>query len=164
MGSQVRDHILRRFSGEWLSPVERMAEVISLLSKRGKPNPKHKEYWRLHHDEQLKKMMVGEHKRPNKAELKLIDIINRHALPFKYVGDWEFIIGGKCPDFLNTTGKRQLIELFGNYWHTIKARETAEERVNHLRKHGFETLILWEKELDDEPLIVGKILQFAGLA
>jgi very-short-patch-repair endonuclease len=134
------------------------------LSKRGKPNPKHKEYWRLHHDEQLKKMMVGEHKRPNKVELKLIDIINRHALPFKYVGNWELIVGGKCPDFLNTTGKRQLIELFGNYWHTIKARETAEERVDHLRKHGFETLILWEKELDDEPLIVDKILQFAGLA
>src|SRR5712664_2723186 len=42
-------------------------------SKRGKPNPKHKEYWRLHKEEQLKKMMVGEHKKPNKLELRLID-------------------------------------------------------------------------------------------
>ena len=31
LGSQVKGHIQRRFSEEWLSPVERMAEVISLL-------------------------------------------------------------------------------------------------------------------------------------
>jgi len=131
-------------------------------SKRGKPNPKHKEYWRLHHDEQLRKMMVGEHKRPNKLEKRLIELIERNGLPFKYVGNWEFIVGGKCPDFLNTTGKKLLIELFGNYWHTVKARETVEERVALFRKYGYETLILWEKEMDDEQLIVEKIRRFLG--
>ena len=136
---------------------KKMAEA-----KRGKSNPKHKEFWRLHHDEQLKKMMVGEHKRPNKIELKLIDIINRYALPFKYVGNWELLVGGKCPDFLNSTGKRQLIELFGNYWHTVKARETAEERIAHFREYGFDTLVLWEKELSDEGHVLKKIRQFAG--
>jgi very-short-patch-repair endonuclease len=131
-------------------------------TKRGKPNPKHKEYWRIHHDEQLRKMMVGEHKKPNKLEKRLIELIERNELPFKYVGNWEFILGGKCPDFLNTSGKKLLIELFGNYWHTVKARETVEERVAHFRKYGFETLILWEKEMDEEQLIVEKIRLFYG--
>lgn len=68
-------------------------------TKRGRPNPKHKEYWRLHHDEQLRKMMAGEHKKPNKLEKQLIELIERAGLPFKYVGNWDFILGGKCPDF-----------------------------------------------------------------
>jgi very-short-patch-repair endonuclease len=129
-------------------------------SKRGKPNPKHKEYWRLHHDEQLRRMMVGEHKKPNKLEKRLIEVINRNHLPFKYVGNWEFVIGGKCPDFMSTNGNKLLLELFGNYWHTLKARETAEERVDYFRKYGFETLVVWEKEMDNEKLIVEKIQEF----
>jgi hypothetical protein len=83
-------------------------------------------------------------------------------LPFKYVGNWEFILGGKCPDFLSTNGKKLLIELFGNYWHTVKGRETVEERVIRFRKYGFETPILWEKEMDNERLIVEKIQRFAS--
>src|SRR5271154_1307689 len=71
-----------------------------------------KEYWRLHHDEQLKKMMVGEHKRPDKLERRLIGLIERNELPFRYVGDWEFMVAGKCPDFLSTDGRKLLIELF----------------------------------------------------
>jgi len=131
-------------------------------SKRGKPNPKQREFWRLNHDEQLKRMMVGEHKKPNKLERRLVELIDRDNLPFKYVGNWEFILGGKCPDFLCTDGRKLLIELFGNYWHTIKARETVEERVARFRRYGFETLVLWEKEMVDERLIVDKIRGFCG--
>lgn len=131
-------------------------------SKRGKPNPKHREFWRLNHDEQLRKMMVGEHKKPNKLETRLIGLIERSGLPFKYVGNWEFILGGKCPDFMSTDGRKLLIELFGNYWHIVKAREAVEERVARFREHGFETLVLWEKEMDDESVVVDKIRRFCG--
>ena len=131
-------------------------------SKRGKPNPKHREYWKLNHDEQLRRMMVGEHKKPNKLEKRLIDLIQRENLPFKYVGNWEFIVGGKCPDFMSTNGKKLLIELFGNYWHTVKARETVEERVARFREHGFETLVLWESEMGEEKRVLEKIRRFCG--
>jgi G:T-mismatch repair DNA endonuclease (very short patch repair protein) len=136
---------------------KRMADA-----KRGKSVPKLKEFWRLHHDEQIKRMMVGEHKKPNKVERRLIELIDRNALPFKYVGNWEFMVAGKCPDFVSTDGRKLLIELFGNYWHTVKARETVKERVERFRKHGFETLVLWEKEMDDERLIADKIRQFTS--
>jgi len=130
-------------------------------SKRGKPNPKHKEYWRLHKEEQLKKMMVGEHKKPNKLELRLIDLINRNGLQFQYVGNWELLVDGKCPDFASTNDRKQLVELFGDYWHTVKARETAEERVAYFKRFGYETLIIWEHDLRDENQIVQKIRGFA---
>ena len=107
-------------------------------------------------------MMIGEHKKPNKLEQRLTELIERNGLPFRYVGDWELIAGGKCPDFVGTDGKKLLIELFGNYWHTVKARETVEERVARFREHGYETLVLWEKEMDDEQRIMDRIRQFAG--
>jgi G:T-mismatch repair DNA endonuclease (very short patch repair protein) len=131
-------------------------------TKRGRPNPKLKEFWRLHKEEQLKKMMIGEHKKPNKLELKLIELINRNGLQFRYVGNWELLVGGKCPDFVSMNDAKQLIELFGDYWHTVKARETAEERVSHFKTFGFETLILWEHELQDEDLILQKIRAFGN--
>jgi G:T-mismatch repair DNA endonuclease (very short patch repair protein) len=131
-------------------------------SKRGRPNPKHKEFWRLHKEEQLRKMMVGEHKKPNKLELRLIDLINRNGLQFRYVGNWELLVGGKCPDFISTNDRKQLIELFGDYWHTVKARETAKERAAHFKRFGYETLILWEHDLQDEDRILQKIRVFGN--
>jgi G:T-mismatch repair DNA endonuclease (very short patch repair protein) len=131
-------------------------------SKRGKPNPKQKEFWRLHKEEQLRKMMVGEHKKPNKLELRLIDLINRNGLQFRYVGNWELLLGGKCPDFVSTNDSKQLIELFGAYWHTVKARETTEERIAHFAQFGYKTLILWEGDLLDEDATLKKIRDFAN--
>ena len=131
---------------------KKMAET-----KRGRPNPKHKEFWRLHKEEQLKKMMVGEHKKPNKLEQRLIDLINRNGLQFRYVGNWELLVGGKCPDFVSVGDKKRLIELFGDYRHTVKARETAEERAAHFKQFGYETLIVWEHDLRDESRILEKI-------
>jgi very-short-patch-repair endonuclease len=78
------------------------------------------------------------------------------------VGYWEFILGGKCPDFLRTDGKKQLIELFGNYWHTVKSRETADERTAHFKKSGFDTLILWETDLDSEEQVLERIRRFVA--
>jgi len=129
-------------------------------SKRGKPNPKLKEYWRLHKEEQLRKMMVGEHRKPNKLELRLIDLIQRNGLQFQYVGNWELLVGGKCPDFVSTNDRKQLIELFGDYWHTVKARETPEDRAAYFKQFGYETLILWEHDLRDERAALNKIWEF----
>jgi G:T-mismatch repair DNA endonuclease (very short patch repair protein) len=132
-------------------------------AKKGKPNPKVKEFWRLHKDDQIKKMMIGAAtKRPNKLELKLIGIIERNRLPFRAVGNWQVILGGKCPDFLSVNGKKQLLELFGNYWHTVKARESVQERVDHFRQFGFDTLVIWQNELRSEAQVAERIRSFGG--
>ena len=132
-------------------------------TKAGKPNPKMKEFWRLNKDAQITRMMVGAAKRrPNKLEQKLIGLIQENNLPFKYVGNWQFVLGGKCPDFLNINGRKQLIELFGNYWHTLKARETVEQRIDHFRQFGFDTLIIWQDELANESEVASRIRTFGG--
>lgn len=98
-----------------------------------------------------------ETRKPTGPERHLTEIIEKEGLPFKYVGNGEFILGGKCPDFLNTNGKKQLIELFGEYWHDIF---DIGERTNYFKQFGFNTLIIWESELQDETRLVRRLRRF----
>lgn len=103
---------------------------------------------------------------PNKQEKKLTSFLNE-ILPneYKFVGDGEFILAGKCPDFLNINGQKKLIELYGEYWHGEKRtgiiKKDAElNRINYFRKFGFTTLIIWEKELQNLETLRKRILNF----
>lgn len=82
---------------------------------------------------------------PTKPEKKIINLIKKHSLPFKYVGDGDFILGGKNPDFVDTDGSKKVIEVFGDYWHEP---EEEQERKEHFSKYGFDTLVLWEHEIN----------------
>lgn len=90
--------------------------------------------------------------KPNKAEVYLQDILNKHFPgEWEYVGDGQLIIGGKCPDFANVNGKKELIELYGRFYHKVNE---AESRIAHFKKYGFRCIVVWEEELKNElPLI-----------
>lgn len=45
-------------------------------------------------------------------ELKMINLINKYNLPYKFVGNGKFFIERKCPDFINTLGKKIAVEVF----------------------------------------------------
>jgi len=105
----------------------------------------------------IKATLKASQVRPNKAEQFLIDFFQANSLPFKYVGDGEFILGGKCPDFLNTDGQKSLIELFGRYWHP---ESDVAIRINHFAAYGFSTLIIWEDELANTNRLLKKVKHF----
>jgi len=99
-------------------------------------------------------VMKALHKRPNRKETALLNIIKRNYLPFEYVGDGKVIIDGYCPDFINNNGKKQVIELYGDYWHK---NDDPQKRINHFKRFGFDTLIIWEHELTSEQDVLDKI-------
>ena len=101
--------------------------------------------------------------KPSGAERRFMEICERYNLPFAYVGDGKLIIDGFNPDFVNTNGKKQLIEIFGNYWHRdpFDRRKSEWGRSYHYAKFGFKTLIIWENELRDERKVVKKIKQLS---
>lgn len=112
--------------------------------------------------EYIKKRISSLIKKPNKPEKLLIEIINKNNFPFIYVGDGRKIIGSKNPDFIHKSDKK-IIELFGDYWHTQRVRcfeETEKGRKEYFKKHGYKTLVLWEKELKDIEDIIKKISIF----
>jgi G:T-mismatch repair DNA endonuclease (very short patch repair protein) len=107
------------------------------------------------------KIRASRKMKPNKVESQLISILdNNFPNKWKYVGDLQLIIGGRCPDFANVNGKKQLIELFGTYWHPVF---DVAKRVDHYRQFGYRTLIIWEDELKtkSEEQLVNKIREFS---
>ncbi len=108
--------------------------------------------------------------KPNKAELQLDTLLQElHPDQYKYVGDGQFILAGKNPDFVNVNGKKEIIELFGDYWHskkiTGKAKsEHEKDRIGLFAKYGYKTLVIWEYELKKKVELRNKIAMFVDNA
>jgi len=96
-------------------------------------------------EEGLRELLRKVHLCPNKREIELEEVLEK-LFPgqWKYVGGGEVVIGGKCPDFINVNGRKQIIELFGEPWHKA---DNSEERISHFGRYGYSTLIVWVKEL-----------------
>jgi G:T-mismatch repair DNA endonuclease (very short patch repair protein) len=105
----------------------------------------------------------AQRRKPTAPELKLAALMEKHKLPYRYVGNGAVWFEGYNPDFINVNGAKGIIELFGDYWHTSKVkawRETESGKQYHFAKFGFKTLILWESELRNERAVVNKIKTF----
>lgn len=93
--------------------------------------------------------------KPTKPERELRDIINI-ACPneYMYVGDGRFIIDGLSPDFVNINGKKKLVELFGDYFHSdavrLPYRRTEQGRIEAFRTFGYDCLVIWEHDLKNK--------------
>lgn len=115
----------------------------------------------------VRKIMLSNRIKPNKTELRLESILNTHFRgEWAFVGDGHFIVGGLCPDFLNINSQKAVIELFGTYWHSEKAKranQTEAGRVRHYAGYGLKCLVIWENELTDEARLVEKIRIWSSL-
>ena len=97
--------------------------------------------------EYVMKQMESRDLRPNKPESFILFLLNRmYPREWKYTGDFSFTIGGKNPDFVNINGQKKCIEFFGDYWHR---GENPNYRKKAFAKYGWDTLIIWEHELED---------------
>jgi len=106
--------------------------------------------------------------RPNKPEKKVLGILKTLESDIEYVGDGSYwVLGtGKNPDFVNEE-KKQIIEVFGCYWHGCKKHFPDKSkqrqnvfRVNKFKKLGYSVLVVWECELKDSQFVIEKIYKF----
>jgi hypothetical protein len=107
------------------------------------------------------------HLRPNKIELYLEDILNRHLPEYKYNGDGRLgvVLAGCVPDYVNVNGQKKVIEIFGTYWHDKGAKRWHQSELGRIMAYksvGYEPLILWEKDIrtKSEDEIVQEIKDF----
>lgn len=88
-----------------------------------------------------------------KPEKKLQIILDKHFPDeFKYNGNLEqgVMLAGLVPDFINVNGKKQVIEVFGDYWHNLPNMpfySTEYGRKHIFSKLGYDCMVLWEHEL-----------------
>lgn len=125
-------------TGDALRGRKQSPEVVAAVKEKWK-DPAYREM-------RLKQMM--QFNVPNNPETRMIEILKTHDLPYRFVGDGDLIIGGFNPDFVNCNGKKVLIEVFGDYWHTRKDWEARDERrFDVFSQLGYVTVVFWEHEL-----------------
>jgi len=129
---------------------KRPQHVCDALSKAHKGIPQPMEYKIRRLKKAFEKLRIS----PNKLETRLIDLINKHQLPFKFVGDGALIINGMCPDFVGIEDHSLLIEIFGEYWHgnmdlEVSYNRTEKGRTEVFSDLGYRTLIIWENDMNE---------------
>jgi len=99
--------------------------------------PEDKEYY-------LEAMARGRQAKPNGREAYLGELLEEIAPgDFKYNDGW-FILDGKIPDFVNVNGKKQVIEMFGEYYH---GPGDEEKRTKFYKSFGYDLFVVWELDL-----------------
>ena len=99
--------------------------------------------------------------KPNLLEQRFQQLVGARI---KFVGStlWaqpliESRFDNMTPDFL-VIGANAVIEVFGNYWHR---NDRAEDRVRLWNSAGYHCLVVWEKEIKNDPEAVrAKVNQF----
>lgn len=92
-------------------------------------------------------------------EIRFEEICKKYNLPFKYVGDYSLWIGSKKgkklnPDFIETNGKKQIVEIMGRYWHSPLLNPRVKESANlyyrqkHYRRYGWKSIFIWDTDLE----------------
>jgi len=102
--------------------------------------------------ELVKKML--RRRTPSGLEAKMISIIEKLQLPYKFVGDGKFFIENKNPDFINCNGEKIAIEVF-NKFQKQKFRDNGlegwkQERQTLFNKYGWKIIFLDETRVNEK--------------
>lgn len=101
---------------------------------------------------------------PNKPEIALDSLLQANFPgEYRFNGNYSqgVSLGGLIPDWVNVNGRKQVIELFGDYWHNkmkrIPWKSTEFGRKAVYSQLGFDCIIIWEHELEFPNEIVEKL-------
>lgn len=125
----------------------------------------HKSKWQdaEYRDSEIRRLRLACCVHPNKPEATILELLNaKYPEEWKFVGDGSLIIEGLNPDIVNANGRKLIIEVFGDYWHTqkLKPYRLNEGRVSVYAKYGYKTLIIWVRELNNIKNVMVKIDKF----
>jgi hypothetical protein len=122
--------------------------------KKGLPGKSNPFYGKKHTEDVLRRILQVVNARPNKFETAVQSYLNLNfPNEWKYCGDGSFIVNGKCPDFTNCNGKKEVILANGVYWHAgcnkpSLAKKRIIERVESkpYKEFGFKVHFIWEDD------------------
>ena len=136
------------------NPLNLRGRISNTIKIKFKTDKKYRDKVRLGRGKTLKALSL----KPNYSEINLMSLLDKmFPKEWKYVGNFKVWLGNKNPDFINVNGKKKLIELFGEKWHKP---EDEQIRKKHFKKYGFNTLVIWAKELKDETKLKEKLMYF----
>lgn len=90
-------------------------------------------------------------------EDKVLKVINKYDLPYKFVGNGDFFIERKNPDFVNTNGKKIAVEVFARKQKDLFRGSTKSwklKRNNIFRKYGWSIIYIEDWQTNKEKTIL----------
>lgn len=121
-------------------------------------------------EKRIRNFMRAQAQRPTQAEKKLGNILRGlYPKQFKYNGSRAgVVLASHIPDFVSTNGKKQLIEMFGCYWHGCKPcghddtiqNQNDTARLKDFRRLGWKPLVVWQHELKNPSRLVKRLTKF----
>ena len=90
-------------------------------------------------------------------EIKFQDIINKHNLPYKFVGNGSFFIERKNPDFININGEKKTIEVYARK-HKNEFRNGGEEgwkreHIEVFNKYGWDIIFIESCQIKEDYIL-----------
>jgi len=157
----------RRGKSSWNKDLTKKIDsrVAELAERRSEDQ---KKLWQdfEYSERQVRAIIKGWKTTPNIPEKFLIKFL-QELFPgqWKFVGDGQFILAGKNPDFVNVNGQKKIIEHFGEYHHGegmtgISNELHEQQRVDLFAQHGYQTLIIWGHELEEVEQLQNKLEEF----
>ncbi len=98
----------------------------------------------------IRNALSGLFKRPTSLERQMIDIVQKHNLPYKYVGDGSFLIGWKNPDFINVNGEKKCVEVANTFHHK---ENYPQKRIEHFEKWGWDCVVFRTDKLNESEVL-----------
>lgn len=130
----------------YIAKISHSQEMRKYLSQLAKERVKDPEYMRK----------ILSNRRPTDIEQRIIDIIEKYSLPYRYTGNGTFKVDGKYPDFVNTNGEKIAIDIFGDRWHSP---DEIPERKAAFAEYGWRLIIIWGHEVKklSEPELLAEL-------
>lgn len=125
----------------------------------------YKKLWRNKEfkERRIKENLKNIFTRPTSYERKFILLCEKYNLPFIYTGDGKIIIENKNPDFIQSNGKKLIVETYSNYWHLLRDKNYEQNRRNIFAKYGYKTLFLNDDDIKNrnwEKICLNKVNKF----
>ena len=90
---------------------------------------------------------------PSSLEEKFMGIIDKHNLPYKYVGDGSFFIDRFNPDFINTNSEKIAVEVYARYYkkrHNQDIEKWKRERGETFKEYGWSIIYFDETQVRED--------------
>lgn len=93
---------------------------------------------------------------PSSLEESFQKIIDKHNLPYKYVGNGKILIERYNPDFINTNNEKIAIEVYARYYklrNNISIEKWKEERQKVFNRYGWKIIFFNEVEVNKKNVL-----------
>ena len=93
---------------------------------------------------------------PTSLEMKFQSIVEKHGLPYKFVGDGSFMLGRKNPDFININGAKIAVEVYARYYklrHVETIDQWKEERRRVFGQYGWKIVFFDETQVNERAVV-----------